>query len=328
MLSDRVLIWLADACAYLVPARWSESVTRAVYRWAYQCVGRADLQQLARVCQLTLQETDSEAAAIALGCVQAKGRQRRNYRAMGRTPQWREARLALDAQCYRALADTRRPLVVLTIHQGDYLAGLLSTLQLVPTQRNVHVIKLAEASRKEDAAYAHFRRFGHELIVHRLSERPAKAIVRALKRQAILLTFVDVPRSFGTTTGVEMFGLPFQLTVGPIAMARLAGADLLPLFSSYNAAQQPIVRASPLIPAYAIQGQARPPSVALLAQQLANAIEINLRHCGEQWEMWPVLQDLLDMERLESPEFAGSDAQRASLLARFAALATSTRSAP
>ena len=324
MLPDRCLMWLADACAYAIPGRWSEKLVRAIYRCSYSWFGRRDLAQLAGLCQLALQETDQRAAAIALGCVQAKGHQRRNYRAMGRTNKWRAARLDFGPSCYRALADTRRPLVVLTIHQGDYLAGLLSTLQLVPTQRNVHVIKLAESSKKEDAAYAHFRRFGHELVVHRLSERPAKTIVRALKRQAILLTFVDVPRAFGTTVGVTMFGLPFQLTVGPIAMARLAGADLLPLFSCYDANQQPLVRACNLIPAYATFGQTKAPPVEQLAQQLANVIEDNLRSCSEQWEMWPVLQDLLDTERLNSSDFAPSAAERGQLLARFANLPAPT----
>jgi len=312
---------LADVCAYCIPARFSEATVCAIYRWCYQCFGRKDLQQVAQICQLTLEETDRRAKEIALGCVQAKGRQRRNYRAMGQTNDWRSAQLEMDAPCYRALADLRRPLVVLTVHQGDYLAGLLSTLQLVPTQRGIHIIKLAESSKKEDEAYTHFRRFGHDLVVHRLSERPAKAIVRALKRQAILLTFVDVPRSFGTTADVNMFGLPFQLTVGPIAMARLAGANLLPLFSYYNEAQQPVVRANSLIPAYAAPGESKPPRVELLAQKLANSIELNLRTRSDQWEMWPVLADLLDTQRLDAQESAITTDERANLIARFKNLA-------
>ena len=321
MLPERVMFALADACAYCIPGRFSEACASQLYRYCYQIFGRTELSQVARICQLSLQETDRRAAEIALRCMQAKGRQRRNYRAMGQTNHWREAQLELDATCYRSLADSRRPLVVLTLHQGDYLAGLLSTLQLVPTQRDIHIIKLAESSKKEDEAYTHFRRFGHKLVVHRLSERPAKSIVRALKRQAILLTFVDVPRSFGTTINVTMFGLPFQLTAGPIAMARLAGANLLPLFSYYNEEQQCVVRASPLIPAYATQRSAKPPSIQALAQQLAYAIESNLRLHSDQWEMWPVLIDLLDIERLDAPAIESTIAQNATLLTRLNNLA-------
>jgi lauroyl/myristoyl acyltransferase len=303
MLSDRTMISIADACAYALPNALSERVTQGLYDICYRWLGRNEIHRVAQLARLTLGEPSANAQAIACACYRAKGRQRRNYRAMGRRTTWRSAQLLLPPSAYQALADTRRPLVLLTIHQGDYLAGLLSVLAHIPIERNIHIIKYAEWSKKEERAYQHFRRFGHELVVHRLSERPAKRIVRALKRQAVLLTFVDVPRSFGATTPVQMFGLPFQLTSGPLLLARLAGARILPLFSAYSDSNQPLVESGELLRTADFANPTKRAPLTQLAQQLADQLEANLRRHGTQWEMWPVLADLLDRERLEeNPE--------------------------
>ncbi len=310
------MISIADACAYALPDELSERVTQRLYDICYRCLGRNEIHAVAQLARLTLGEPSINAQAIARACFRAKGRQRRNYRAMGRQSTWRSARLLLPPSAYQALGDTRQPLVVLTIHQGDYLAGLLSVLAHIPVERNIHIIKFAEWTKKEERAYQHFRRFGHELVVHRLSDRPAKRIVRALKRQAVLLTFIDVPRGFGATTPVQMFGLPFQLTSGPLVLARLAGARILPLFSAYSDANQPLLESGALLSTTDSVNATKRAPLTQLAQQLADQLEANLRRYGTQWEMWPVLADLLDRERLE----ASGDQMDPALRVRLAAL--------
>jgi len=196
-------------------------------------------------------------------------------------------------------------------------------LRLIPIEREIHIIKLAEWTQIEESAYQHFRKYGHTLVIHRLSEKPAKKIVRALKKQAILVTFVDVPREFGATASVNMFDLPFQITCGPLAMARLASARVLPLFSSYSADGDCEVAAGPLIESEATSGKKA--SIAHMAQQLANQIEANLHKYPEQWEMWPVIPNLLDQEALAQ----GAENMHPSTHVRLAlAGATPTASAP
>ena len=241
---------------------------------------------------LTLGEPRRDAWKIALSCFEAKAQQRSNYRSMATRSDWRIATNSFPPRVFTALADSGKPLVILTVHQADYLAGLLAVLRLIPLEREIHIIKLAEWTQIEQDAYEHFRKYGHTLVIHRLSERPAKRIVRALKRKAILVTFVDVPREFGTTAPVRMFGLPFQLTSGPLAMARLAGASVLPVFSNYSEDNNCEVRSGAMI------SVANKPSVATMAQQLAAQIEGNLKRYPAQWEMWPVIQNLLDRDAL------------------------------
>ncbi len=326
MLSIPLLNKLAESFAFVLPKRASQAAAQLVFGCMFRLFGRKHLKLAAFAVRLTLAEPQAQAQKIALRCFRAKGRQRNNYRLMSRVAQWPEARTEFSAQAHRALAETNQPLVLLTLHQADYLAGLLTVLKLIPLEREIHIIKLAEWTRIEEDAYQHFRQFGHTLVIHRLNDRPAKRIVRALKQHAILVTFVDVPREYGSTVGVTMFDLPFQLTSGPLAMARLAGAQVLPLFSSYADNDQRVVNAGPLIRTDDPAPQnRRKRSIAAMAQDLADQIETNLRRHGDQWEMWPVIPNLLDQERLAS---IGSQLPP-NALARLTALgATFTQSAP
>lgn len=300
MLKTRHMNALAECFAYLLPQHLSAPAAEVVYRWTFRLFGRAHIQQASFAIRLTLAEPKRRAQEMARNCFGAKGRQRNNYRLMSKTLSWQVARTEFSPKAHKALADADKPLVMLTLHQGDYLAGLLAVLKLIPLEREIHIIKLAEWTKIEEDAYQHFRQFGHTLVIHRLSERPAKRIVRALKQRAILVTFVDVPREFGATVAVNMFDLPFHLTSGPLAMARLAGAQVLPLFSNYTANHERVVTAGPIIaPLTRDQSGAKAKrSVQSMAQSLANQIEANLRRHGEQWEMWPVIPNLLDHEKL------------------------------
>jgi|GEM_PF-5096738 len=295
-LSSRKLNTLAEIPAYLLSPAAARWLAGKLYGGCYRLFGQSSLQNAAAAVQLTLAEPASDARRIAKACFAAKGAQRSNYRSMARCDQWRVAQTNFGASVHRALADARSPLVILTIHQADYLAGLLSVLRLIPLEREIHIIKLAEWTQIEESAYQHFRQYGHTLVIHRLSERPAKKIVRALKKQAILVTFVDVPREFGATASVNMFDLPFQLTCGPLAMARLASARVLPVFSNYSADGGCEVAAGTLIKSLDPQGSKA--AVQDMAQQLASQIESNLRRYAAQWEMWPVIPNLLDREAL------------------------------
>jgi len=294
--SRQALNRIAEFPAYFLPPSAARWVAGKLYGGCYRLFGQRTLRMTAAAVQLTLAEPGADARKIASACFAAKGTQRSNYRAMTRSNQWRIAQTFFRPSVHRALADAHAPLVILTIHQADYLAGLLSVLRLIPVQREIHIIKLAEWTPIEEQAYQHFRKYGHTLVIHRLSEKPAKKIVRALKRQAILVTFVDVPREFGTTARVTMFDLPFQLTCGPLAMARLASATVLPVFSNYSEDLRCEVVSGALIRSQTPTGTKA--SVQHMTQQLATQIESNLHRYAAQWEMWPVIPNLLDRDVL------------------------------
>lgn len=298
-LAHQTLNQLAEFPARLLPPRLARSFSGRLFQWCYQLMGQHSLDTTTKAVQLLLSEPGKDARSIAIACFAAKGRQRCNYRAMTRTTSWPEAHLRFPPRIFRLIADTSQPMVLLTLHQADYLAGLLAVLRLIPVEREIHIIKLASWTQIEQDAYAHFRKRGHRLVIHRLSDRPAKRIVRALKNNAILLTFVDVPREFGSTIGVELFGLPFQLTSGPLAIARLAGACVLPVFTNYEPTGACEIRTGGVIGERKASLQPSvAPTVADMGQELACQIEVNLRRYPAQWEMWPVIHNLLDREAL------------------------------
>jgi KDO2-lipid IV(A) lauroyltransferase len=73
---------------------------------------------------------------------------------------------------------------------------------------------------------------GERYHSHFASDDPRLALElrEALRGGAIVALQGDRPRSGGKTLTVELFGRPFELPEGPLALARAAGVRMLPVF--------------------------------------------------------------------------------------------------
>ncbi|PYQ63766.1 MAG: hypothetical protein DMF53_09370 [Acidobacteria bacterium] len=170
-------------------------------------------------------------------------RQRRIYRTF-RTFAWclseRYERLSTDRvftieaeglEEWRALAGGDGGFILVTAHLGAWEVG--SMLPSSREGRRVHVVREPETDpRAQRFIEGLIRSCGGELYITHFADDPQLGVglLDALRRGEVVALQGDRPRSGGRTVEASLFGRPFALPVGPAALARAAGAPIVPVF--------------------------------------------------------------------------------------------------
>ena len=170
-------------------------------------------------------------------------RQRRIWRTL-RTFAWclteRYERLATERtfqvepeglEIWRRAVGEGRGVVLVTAHIGSWEAG-----SMAPAARDgvtVHVVREGETDPRAQAYIAELigRRSGERYRTH-FAEDPRLGVdlLDALRHGEVVALQGDRPRAGGRAAEAELFGRPFPMPVGPAALARAAGAPLVPVF--------------------------------------------------------------------------------------------------
>ncbi|HEX6904287.1 MAG TPA: lysophospholipid acyltransferase family protein [Thermoanaerobaculia bacterium] len=132
---------------------------------------------------------------------------------------------------WRNLAASGRGFILVTAHLGSWEVG--SMLPAFRDGRRVHVVREAETDpRAQQFIEKLIRARGGELYTTHFAEDPrlGMELLDALRRGEIVALQGDRPRSGGRTQGVSLFGRPYSLPVGTVALARAAGVPLVPVF--------------------------------------------------------------------------------------------------
>jgi lauroyl/myristoyl acyltransferase len=132
---------------------------------------------------------------------------------------------------WRELATGEPGFILVTAHMGAWEVG--SMLSASRETRRVHVVREAETDpRAQRFIEGLIRKCGGERYVTHFAEDPQLGmdLLEALRRGEVVALQGDRPRSGGRTVEASLFGRPFPLPVGPAALARAAGAPIVPVF--------------------------------------------------------------------------------------------------
>ncbi|HYX25838.1 MAG TPA: hypothetical protein VFC23_16920, partial [Thermoanaerobaculia bacterium] len=132
---------------------------------------------------------------------------------------------------WRDLAASGRGFVLVTAHLGSWEVG--SMLPASRERRRIHVVREAETDpRAQRFIEDLIRRCAGDLYVTHFAEDPQLGMVMldALRQGEVVALQGDRPRAGGRTAQVRLFGRPYALPIGPAALARAAGAALVPVF--------------------------------------------------------------------------------------------------
>lgn len=187
------------------------------------------------------------------------------------------------AEVWEELIGSGRGFVLVTAHLGNWEVG--STLPATRREIVLHLVRETEL----DPRSQHFidellgRLGGHRYRTHFATDDPSLGVelLEALRRNEIVALQGDRPRAGGKTCSVELFGLPFEMPVGPAALARLAGVPLVPVFTLREGRRKyRVVMRAPI-------GVPRTPDRAAdhraALQALAQELEWGVRQDPHQW---------------------------------------------
>ena len=192
---------------------------------------------------------------------------------------------------WREVARASTGFIMVTAHLGMYEVG--SMVPASKEDRHVHLVREPEVDPRaqefirESVAKVESARYS----MHFQKDDPLQGIffLEALRRGEIVAMQGDRPRAGARVLGAKLFGRPFDLPAGPIALARTAGAAILPVFAFREGRRRYRVCCSP--PIRVATTASRAADLGAAAALLASEIEGAIRRAPHQWfcfrSVWP-----------------------------------------
>jgi KDO2-lipid IV(A) lauroyltransferase len=192
---------------------------------------------------------------------------------------------------WRRLVDSGHGVVLVTGHIGNW--EMASTLPEAQEGRRIHVVREEEMDPEAQAfVEGHLRRragAGYTThFAHDADPRIGLLLREALARGEVVALQGDRPRRSGRTVPAVLFGRPYRVPAGPLALARQAGVPLLPAFVFRTGRRKYVVRFGE--PVVVARGGDRAGELAAAAGEVAAAVEGAVRFRPHQWfvfrELW------------------------------------------
>lgn len=253
---------------------------------------------LAQVFELTLGESPQQARKLSLDW--------RRYRdtAMGF---WRQAAtISLNESIHRSeqikmqdedvlqhfLNGHHQGIVLLTIHMGDYLHSALKILKLSPGRRII-LLRRKSWSEVEEKAFEKLGHIGHTVETVRHGPRASRVIAKALREGAIAVLLYDLPYGWGQTQAVQMFNHQLYWVKGPLQLALLGRASVIPFFT-FNTPDGWVCNLESVKDFRHLEPGCRHESILHKeVQAMASTAEGYIRRNVVQWDHWNLMHDMV-----------------------------------
>ncbi|MES1244378.1 MAG: lysophospholipid acyltransferase family protein [Acidobacteriota bacterium] len=191
---------------------------------------------------------------------------------------------------WRELNASGEGFILVTAHIGAWEVG--SMLPAFQEARQVHVVREAETDPKAQQFISELiRSRAGGLYTTHFAEDPQLGVdlLDALRRGEIVALQGDRPRSGGRTAEISLFGRPFPVPVGPLALARAAGVPILPVFVFREGRLR--YRCSLRPPIHVENTGSRQADMAEAQRRFAAELEWAISHRPHQWfcfrRVWP-----------------------------------------
>ncbi len=182
--------------------------------------------------------------------------------------------------------------VMLTIHMGDYLYALFRLLQQTE-RRHIVILRKKAESDAEQRCFARLEALGHTVQIIRHGTRAATQLIRQLRQGAVAILLFDLPARWGRTSPVLLFGQTLHWVTGPLQIAQLGNAKVVPFVCT----KEDAATLCHLLTPYDYHnhpGEKRHSDGSRLYQQT----ETLIRQFPEQWHHWHLIPEMLNPDEV------------------------------
>lgn len=194
----------------------------------------------------------------------------------------------------KAALSTGRPLLIVTIHMGDFQLGFLRLMERFRPARKTFLFKLNAGDEKETALMKAFESLMNPPTVLRVKEGGGRAAYLALRQSHIVVMTIDLEVKVNSRSVVDFFGKPCYMQNGPATIAVLSKALVIPIVTYKNHKGHKVVRVEPSIDSCAnAQGETIEQRIDRVTQELANCLQQWLINWPEQAQAWTSIADTM-----------------------------------
>ena len=291
------IILIIDTISTVLPLKLAQRFARGLAYFLYKTLWQTEYIKLCKMIE-TLTLNTKSTPDIAMGGLQSMFAFFAEYKFIANHSAIEVNKLVNNIvfqgeENLKPLYNTQRPLIFISIHMGNFLSGFLKLAQHAPADRIISIIKYLPKSKKEDKAYKHFKNIGANIEFFRLDDKAGRKALKSLKQGNIVFTLVDLPTAYSNTTTVNFFGKTASWPNGPVKLAMLTKAIIMPVvcFKAANG-QQIISIEKPIDPTKFKETFNHHELELNIMQELVTQAEKWIRQYPEQWHFWSVMETL------------------------------------
>jgi KDO2-lipid IV(A) lauroyltransferase len=185
------------------------------------------------------------------------------------------------------LAATRKPIILAPLHMGCYALPFAKMMRDHFADRPMLILRAREDRVEETEAMRRISEIGVDMRFLNVADKQAYMDgVRFARAGAVIVTFVDLPASYGGAVSETLFGRPAQLAMGINSLARVTGADVVPL-AVHSSITGDVVRLGRPFESF----ETGPAEKVRVAGLVRRHIEQSVLAAPEQWHMWARLDE-------------------------------------
>jgi KDO2-lipid IV(A) lauroyltransferase len=187
-----------------------------------------------------------------------------------------------DPSLLERIAGSTQSVILAPLHMGIFPLGVSYVLWKYFRGRRLLVLRAREDHEINNLAMERLKWISSEIRILN-TRNPAEFMdaMRYARQGAVVVSLIDLPRSYGVPAPVSLFGMPSAIALGLDSMARMLRAVVVPMAVRSHLDGDEVMLGQPFEVA-----ETDPATRAELATDIARQIEGFVRRSPEQWHMW------------------------------------------
>jgi KDO2-lipid IV(A) lauroyltransferase len=211
------------------------------------------------------------------------------------------ARVAFDDEDLLVrLAEWKKPVLFAPLHMGCYALAFTQIMDRFFRGRRMLILRARDDREIETKVMQRVAETGCDMRFLKVADKADYVeAVRFARAGAVIVAFVDLPASYGGPIDVELLGQKATIAMGIDALARVAGATIVPICVSSTIHGDTVHVGRPFETA-----ESGPAERRRVAQTLKRHIETSVAAHPLDWHMWTRFHEYLRDEPLGQTEAA------------------------
>jgi len=179
------------------------------------------------------------------------------------------------------------PVLIITMHMGNFPLGFLKLVSSVEGKRKFFVFKANQKNNNEDSLFTLFRQQSLEIEALYAGEDGGKKAYQELRKGNVVIMMVDFEVYVTSMANVTFFDQICQMQAGPATLAVLSKAVIVPIVNFKNTSGQATIKVeSPLYTKKISLDETNQQVIVRLTQEIASLQESWIRIAPSQVQSW------------------------------------------
>ncbi len=188
-----------------------------------------------------------------------------------------------------AVAAGARPVILAPMHMGCFALGFATIIDSFFPGRRMLILRAREDRPIETAVMRRIGELGVDMRFLNVTQKKTfLEAIRFAREGAVIVSFIDLPGSYGSPIETTLFGQPARIALGIDQLARLTEATVLPLAITSGLGGDTVHAGR----AFEV-AENSPETRQRVCGIVRRHIEDSILRAPEQWFMWPRLDEFL-----------------------------------